>query len=158
MWQIKSQLWLQVLNLHILQWYYSFLIQLQPFPTTWMNIFIWIHMTDVSIWSIIFSWLLSFDIFHVEFTWALGHGTQAYNGGWTTSTWWISFLHGTLVLQSSSALWSIIIHGTLVYGCTSSVEDNAFIRGMECKVDREVVGRPKGPIVIIVEVIQCKVD
>jgi hypothetical protein len=27
-----------------------------------------------------------------------------------------------------------------------------------CKVDREVVGGGKGPIVIIVEVIQCKVD
>jgi hypothetical protein len=65
----------------------------------------------------------------------------------------------TLVLQSSSSLWSIIIHGTLVYGCTSSVEDNAFIRGMECKVAREVVGGGgRGPIVIIVEVIQCKVD
>ena len=71
---------------------------------------------------------------------------------------WISFLHGTLVLQSSSALWSTIIHGTLVYGCTSSVEDNTFIRGMECKVSREVVGGPRGPIVIIVDVIQCKVD
>ena len=40
--------------------------------------------------------------------------------------------HGTLVLQSSSALRSTLIHGTLVYGCTSSIEDNAFIRGMEC--------------------------
>jgi hypothetical protein len=66
--------------------------------------------------------------------------------------WWISFL------QSSSASWSTIIHGTLVYGCTSSIEDNAFIRGMECKVAREVVGGPRGSIVIIVEVIQCKVD
>jgi hypothetical protein len=28
----------------------------------------------------------------------------------------------------------------------------------ECKVAREVVGGPRGPIVIIVEVIQCKVD
>jgi hypothetical protein len=63
-----------------------------------------------------------------------------------------------LVLQSSSTFWSTIIHGTLVYGCTSSVEDNAFIRGMECKVAREVVEGPIGPIVIIVEVIQCKVD
>jgi hypothetical protein len=27
-----------------------------------------------------------------------------------------------------------------------------------CKVAREVVGGPRGPIVIIVEVIQCKVD
>jgi hypothetical protein len=86
------------------------------------------------------------------------HGTRAYNGGWTTSAWWIFFLHGTLVLQSSSTLWSTIIHGTLVYGCTSSVEDNAFIRGMECKVAREVVGGARGPIVIIMEVIQCKVD
>ena len=40
----------------------------------------------------------------------------------------------------------------------SSVEDNACIRGMECKVAREVVGGPRGPIVIIVEVIQCNVD
>ena len=61
-------------------------------------------------------------------------------------------------LDSSSALWSTIIHGTLVYGCTSSVEDNAFIRGMECKVAREVVEGPRGPIVMIVETIQCKVD
>jgi hypothetical protein len=52
----------------------------------------------------------------------------------------------------------MIIHGTLVYGCTSSVEDNAFIRGMEFNVAREVVVGPRGPIVIIVEVIQCKVD
>jgi hypothetical protein len=29
---------------------------------------------------------------------------------------------------------------------------------MECKVAREVVGGARGPIVIIVEVIQCKVD
>jgi hypothetical protein len=79
--------------------------------------------------------------------------------------WWLDYfsmvdflLHGTLVIQSSSTLWSTIIHGTLVYGYTSSVEDNAFIRGMECKVAREVVGGPRGPIVIIVEVIQCKVD
>jgi hypothetical protein len=28
----------------------------------------------------------------------------------------------------------------------------------ECKVAREIVGGPRGPIVIIVEVIQCKVD
>ena len=28
----------------------------------------------------------------------------------------------------------------------------------QCKVAREVVGGPRGPIVIIVEVIQCKVD
>ena len=110
-------------------------------------------MIGVSLWSIIWSWLLGSKIFYREFTGVLGHGTRAYNGGWTTSAWWISFLHGTLVLQSSSALRSTIIHGTLVYGCTSSVEDNAFIRGMECKVAREVVGGPRGPIVIIVEVI-----
>jgi hypothetical protein len=84
------------------------------------------------------------------------NGTRAYNGGWTTSAWWISFLHGTLVLQSSSTLWSTIIHGTLVYGCTSSIEDNAFIRGKECKVAREVVGGPRGPIVIIVEVFNVR--
>ena len=47
----------------------------------------------------------------------------------------------------------LIVIKTLVYGCTSSVEDNAFIRGMECKVAREVVGGPRGPIVIIVKVI-----
>jgi hypothetical protein len=29
-------------------------------------------------------------------------------------------------------LWSTLIHGTLVYGCTLSIEDNTFIRGMEC--------------------------
>jgi hypothetical protein len=29
---------------------------------------------------------------------------------------------------------------------------------LTCKVAREVVGGPRGPIVIIVEVIQCKVD
>ena len=29
---------------------------------------------------------------------------------------------------------------------------------LRCKVAREVVGGPRGPIVIIVEVIQCKVD
>jgi hypothetical protein len=29
---------------------------------------------------------------------------------------------------------------------------------IQCKVAREVVGGPRGPIVIIVEVIQCKVD
>jgi hypothetical protein len=29
---------------------------------------------------------------------------------------------------------------------------------LECKVAREVVGGSRGPIVIIVEVIQCKVD
>jgi hypothetical protein len=28
----------------------------------------------------------------------------------------------------------------------------------ESKVARELVGRPRGPIVIIVEAIQCKVD
>jgi hypothetical protein len=39
-----------------------------------------------------------------------------------------------------------------------SAEDNSFIRGMECKVAREVVGGGRGPIVIIVEAIQCKVD
>ena len=38
------------------------------------------------------------------------------------------------------------------------LEDNAFIRGMECKVAREVVGGPRWCIVIIVELIQCKVD
>jgi hypothetical protein len=32
------------------------------------------------------------------------------------------------------------------------------IYGVRCKVAREVVGEPRGPIVIIVEVIQCKVD
>jgi hypothetical protein len=54
--------------------------------------------------------------------------------------------------------WDPGLQWWLVYGCTSSVEDNTFIRGMECKVAREVVGGPRGPIVIIVEVIQCKVD
>ena len=39
-----------------------------------------------------------------------------------------------------------------------SAEDDSFIRGMECKVAREVVGGPRGPIVIIVEVIECMVD
>jgi hypothetical protein len=29
---------------------------------------------------------------------------------------------------------------------------------VRCKVAREVVGGPRGPIVIIVDVIQCKVD
>jgi hypothetical protein len=32
------------------------------------------------------------------------------------------------------------------------------LRRVEAKVAREVVGGPRGPIVIIVEVIQCKVD
>jgi hypothetical protein len=40
----------------------------RPFPTMWMDILIWIHMIGVSIWSIIFSWLLGSDIFRVEFT------------------------------------------------------------------------------------------
>jgi hypothetical protein len=31
----------------------------------WMHILIWIHMIGVSIGSIIFSWLLGADIFHV---------------------------------------------------------------------------------------------
>ena len=140
MWQIGSQWLLPSSILHILQWYYSFQILLWPFSTMWMDLLIWIHMTGVSLWSIIFSWLLGANIFHVGFTWEIGHGTLVYSGGWTTSACWLSFLHRTLVLQSSSLLWSTIIHGTLVYGCTSSVEGNAFIRGMECKVAREVVG------------------
>ena len=78
-------------------------------------------MIGVNIGSIIFNCLLGDDIFCVEFTRKIGYGT--------------------LVLHSSSALWSTIIHGTLVYGFTSSIEDNTFIKGMECKVAREVVGR-----------------
>jgi hypothetical protein len=53
-------------HLHILQWYCSFQIQLRPFPTMWMDLHIWIHMTNVDLWIIIF--LLSSDIFNVEFT------------------------------------------------------------------------------------------
>jgi hypothetical protein len=34
----------------------------------------------------------------------------------------------------------------------------SFLKVVPCKVAREVVGGPRGPIVIIVEVIQCKVD
>ena len=44
----------------------------------------------------------------------------------------------------------------MVYGCPSSVEDNAFIREMECKVAREAVGGVRGPIVIIVEAINVR--
>ena len=48
--------------------------------------------------------------------------------------------------------------GIWLYTLITRIEDNTFIRRMECKVAREVVGGPRGPIVIIVEVIQCKVD
>jgi hypothetical protein len=44
-----------------------------------------------------------------------------------------------------------------LYTLVTSVEDNAFIRGMECSVAREAVGGARGPIVIIMEAIQYKV-
>jgi hypothetical protein len=43
-------------------------ILLRPFSTMWMDLLIWIHMTGVSLWSIILSWLLGSKIFHGEFT------------------------------------------------------------------------------------------
>jgi hypothetical protein len=48
--------------------------------------------------------------------------------------------------------------GIWLYTLITSVEDNTFIRGMECSVAREVVGGAQRAIVIIVEAIQCKVD
>jgi hypothetical protein len=59
-------------------------------------------MASVDLWSIIFNLLLNSDIFSVEFTCALGHETQVYSGVWTISTWWMTLLHGTLVLQPTS--------------------------------------------------------
>ena len=44
-----------------------------------------------------------------------------------------------------------------LYTLITSVEDNTFIRGMECSVARDN-GGVEGPIGIIVEAIQCKVD
>jgi len=48
--------------------------------------------------------------------------------------------------------------GIWLYTLIESVEDNSFIRGVECSVAREGMGGGEGPIVIIVEVIQCKVE
>jgi hypothetical protein len=54
------------------------------------------------------------------------------------------------------SLWAVSMSGSwerisfLVLVC--------FPCNLSCKVAREVVGGPRGPIVIIVEVIQCKVD
>jgi hypothetical protein len=49
-------------------------------------------------------------------------------------------------------------HGIWLYTLITSVEDNAFIRRIKCSVVREVVGGDEGPIVIIMQAIQCKVD
>jgi hypothetical protein len=38
------------------------------FSTMWMDLLIWIHMIGVSLWSIIWSWLLGSKIFYGEFT------------------------------------------------------------------------------------------
>jgi hypothetical protein len=48
--------------------------------------------------------------------------------------------------------------GIWLYTLITSVGDNALLRGMECSVAREVMGGAEGPIVIIVEAIQCMVD
>jgi hypothetical protein len=47
--------------------------------------------------------------------------------------------------------------GIWLYTLITSIEDNTFIRGMKCSVAREVVGGA-GPIMIIMEAIQCKVE
>jgi hypothetical protein len=45
------------------------------------------------------------------------------------------------------------------YKCINQIEETNNMKYVKyCKVAREVVGGPRGPIVIIVEVIQCKVD
>jgi hypothetical protein len=46
----------------------------------------------------------------------------------------------------------------LVFEGLDVVRQSTLLADVECKVAREVVGGPRGPIVIIVEVIQCKVD
>jgi hypothetical protein len=51
------------------------------------------------------------------------------------------------------------VKGTLLHFIIDSgSQKNLISAEVVCKVAREVVGGPKGPIVIIVEVIQCKVD
>jgi hypothetical protein len=48
--------------------------------------------------------------------------------------------------------------GIWLYTLITSVGDNALLRGVECSVAIGLVGGAEGPIVIIVEAIQCKVD
>jgi len=100
--------------------FFSFLILQYSWMSFWLALQICIHMNNVDIRSIIFNWLLSYDIFNVELTWSCGHGTQVYSGVWTTSIWWLELLHGSLFLNPTSASWSVVIHGTLVYGFTPS--------------------------------------
>jgi hypothetical protein len=49
-------------------------------------------------------------------------------------------------------------HGLRVMALRSWRTLICHLEAPKCKVAREAVGGPRGPIVIIVEVIQCKVD
>jgi hypothetical protein len=56
--------------------------------------------------------------------------------------------------EENYCIWS----GSSIGGCPLEEASEQERIPSKCKVAREVVGGPRGPIVIIVEVIQCKVD
>jgi hypothetical protein len=62
-----------------------------------------------------------------------------------------------VMLKCAGGEASLAIVKKFVAHMSKSITENRF-KEWFCKVAREVVGGPRGPIVIIVEVIQCKVD
>jgi hypothetical protein len=60
-------------------------------------------------------------------------------------------------VHMSTWTWLTMVVGLLQHGGFPFYMEPWFF-SLLCKVAREVVGGPRGPIVIIVEVIQCKVD
>jgi hypothetical protein len=87
--------------------------------------------------------------------------------------WWLDYFnmmaHIPTWYLGSLAYFNIMVHtypwnpGIGLSTLITSIEDNDFIRGMECSATREVMGGgwrgdDEGPIVIIVDAIQYKVE
>jgi hypothetical protein len=62
-----------------------------------------------------------------------------------------------VVLASKDDKLEFIFNAKGMNAILNGLGEFKFVKVM-CKVAREVVGEPRGPIVIIVEVIQCKVE
>lgn len=154
----------------------SFPYSLWRFCLLWMVIFLWIHMTfrGTTLGS---SWSFSF----INGVSTATHWPQVL--GWihsTISPWPLTLIHGSKLKMAhvddismvahtgswdSSSYFSRAVYirprdpGLRLYNFTSSIEDNAFLRGVECYGSPYGFNMgPEGPIRVVVEAIQCKVD
>ena len=83
------------------------------------------------------------------------HGVHMSTWIWDPSLqWWLDYFNMVAFIStwdpSSLVYFRTMVHtypwdpGIWLYTLIKSIEDNAFMRGMECQVSREIVGGPEG--------------